>query len=202
LTKDYYAMVGMFASTRSFTNPDSHVSVVLEKPLIPREEFERYKAARSEHQAKELRVRIAIEEIVDEVKNAAVKESSHRIARYFLAARKVYQGGAPSADVASLANLTEEALRRWVDFLKPGDDVRGYLNEWNNAAPDKLASTARGYQDRFQKRFAEWEEKISKWRAEYRKALAENKPLPDKPKFEPGHDPPSNDPHSQAHPFL
>ncbi|MFN0123827.1 MAG: DUF1549 domain-containing protein, partial [Blastocatellia bacterium] len=34
LTKDYYAMVGMFASTRSFSNPDSHVSVALEKPLV------------------------------------------------------------------------------------------------------------------------------------------------------------------------
>src|SRR5262245_46909274 len=27
LTKDYYAMIGMFASTRSFTNPESHVSI-------------------------------------------------------------------------------------------------------------------------------------------------------------------------------
>src|SRR5262249_1036283 len=68
LTKDYYAMIGMFASTRSFTNPDSHVSVVLEKPLVPKEEFERYQAAKREHQEKERRVRIAIEEIVDEVK--------------------------------------------------------------------------------------------------------------------------------------
>jgi len=206
LTKDYYAMIGMFASTRSFTNPDSHVSVVLEKPLVPREEFERYKAARREHQAKELRVRIAIEEIIDEVKESAVKESSRRLADYFVAARKVYKGegqdGAPLADVASRANLNEEALRRWVDFLKPGDDVRGYLNEWNNATPDKLAATAQGYQERFQKRFAEWEEKISKWRAEYRKALAENKPLPDKPKFEAGDDRFFNDVYFEGGPFV
>src|SRR5215813_13722533 len=206
LTKDYYAMIGMFASTRSFTNPDSHVSVVLEKPLVPREEFERYKAARREHQAKELRARIAIEEIVDEVKESAVKESSHRLSDYFVAARKVYkaegQDGAPLADVASRANLNEEALRRWVDFLKPGDEVRGYLNEWNNATPDKLAASARGYQERFQKRFAEWEEKISKWRAEYRKALAENRPLPDKPKFEAGDDRFFNDVYFEGGPFV
>ena len=201
LTKDYYAMIGMFASTRSFTNPESHVSVVLEKPLVPKEEFERYKTARQEHQAKERRVRIAIEEIVDEVKENAVKESSQRLADYFLAARKVYQDGAPSADVARRANLNEEALRRWGDFLKPGDDVRGYLNEWNDAAPGKLASTARGYQDRFQKRFAEWGEKIGKWRAEYRKALAENKPLPDKPKFEAGDDRFFNDVYFAGGPF-
>src|SRR5215475_1736370 len=165
LTKDYYAMIGMFASTRSFTDPDSHVSVVLEKPLVPREEFERYKAARREHQAKELRARIAIEEIVDEVKESAVKESSRRLADYFVAARKVYKGegqdGAPLADVARQANLNEEALKRWVDFLKPGDNVRGYLNEWNNATPDNLAATARSYQELFQRRFGEWQEKIS-----------------------------------------
>src|SRR5215510_5729196 len=202
LTKDYYAMIGMFASTRSFTNSESHVSVVLEKPLVPKEEFERYKAASREHQAKERRVRIAIEEIVDEVKEREVKEGSHRLADYFVAAREVYQGGAPSADVASRANLNEEALRRWVDFLKPGDYVRGYLNEWNNATPDKLAATARGYQERFQKRFAEWEEKIGKWRAEYRKALAENKPPPDKPKFEAGDDRFFNDVYFEGGPFV
>jgi mono/diheme cytochrome c family protein len=201
LTKDYYAMIGMFASTRSFTNPESHVSVVLEKPLVPKEEFERYKTARQEHQAKDRRVRIAIEEIVDEVKENAVKESSRRLADYFLAARKVYQDGAPSADVARRANLNKEALRRWGDFLKPRDDVRGYLNDWNNAAPDKLASTARGYQDRFQKRLAEWGEKIGKWRAEYREALAENKPLPDKPKFEAGDDRFFNDVYFAGGPF-
>jgi mono/diheme cytochrome c family protein len=201
LTKDYYAMIGMFASTRSFTNPESHVSAVLEKPLVPKEEFERYKAASREHQAKERRIRIAIEEIVDEVKEGAVKENWSRLADYFVATREVYQGGAPLAEVARRANLNEEALRRWGDFLKPGDDVRGYLNEWNDAAADKLAATAQGYQDRFRKRFAEWEEKISKWRAEYRKALAENKPLPDKPKFEAGDDRFFNDVYFAGGPF-
>jgi mono/diheme cytochrome c family protein len=201
LTKDYYAMIGMFASTRSFTDPESHVSVVLEKPLVPRDEFENYKAARKDHQAKERRVRIAIEEIVDEVKERDVKEGSARLADYFVAARKVYQDGAPTADIARLANLNEEALRRWVDFLKPGDDVRGYLNEWNNAAAEKLAATAQGYQERFHKRFSEWQEKIGKWRAEYRNALAENKPLPEKPKFEAGDDRFFNDVYFAGGPF-
>src|SRR5262249_39702677 len=160
LTKDYYAMIGMFASTRSFTDPESHVSVVLEKPLVPKEEFERYKAAKKENQAKENRVRIAIEEIVDEVKKSAAKELPPRLADYFLAARKVYQEGAASADAARLMNLNEETLKRWVDFLKPGENVRGYLNDWNAASPDKLTATAQGYQERIQKRFLEWEEKV------------------------------------------
>jgi hypothetical protein len=206
LTKDYYAMIGMFASTRSFTKPESHVSEVLEKPLVPVEEFERYKAARREHQQKERRLRIAIEEILDEVKERAVKESLPHLADYFVAARKIYNGGgqdgAQLAGVARQANLSEEALKRWVDFLKPSDEVRGYLNEWNNATPDQLGAVARGYQDRFQKRFAEWEEKIGKWRPAYKMALAENKALPDKPKFEAGDDRFFNDVYFDGGPFA
>jgi len=76
------------------------------------------------------------------------------------------------------------------------------LDEWNKAPPDKLAAVARGYQERFQKCFAEWEEKIGKWRAEYRKALAENKPFPDKPKFEAGDDRFFNDVYFVRGPFV
>lgn len=202
LTKDYYSLIGVFASTRSFTNPDSHVSAVLEKPLVSKAEFERYQAARKEHQAKESRVRIAIEEIVDEAKDRAVKQHSPRLAEYFLAARKVYQDGATLADIARRTGLNEELLKRWVDFLKPGAEVRGYLNEWNAAAPDKMATTAQSYQERFQKRFAEWGEKISKWRTEYKKALAGNKTVPDKPKFEAGDDRFFNDVYFAGGPFA
>ncbi|MGE0128444.1 MAG: DUF1549 domain-containing protein [Blastocatellales bacterium] len=202
LTRDYYSLINIFGSTRSFSNPNSHVSAVLEKPLVPNAEFERYKAARKEHQAKENRVRIAIEEIVDEVKNHSVKQHSPRLAEYFLAARKVYQDSATLADIARRTGLNEELLKRWVDFLKPGAEVRGYLNEWNNAQPDKLATTAQSYHERFQKRFAEWSEKVNKWRADYQKALAENKPLPGKPTFEAGDDRFFNDVYFAGGPFA
>jgi mono/diheme cytochrome c family protein len=202
LTKDYYSMLGVFASTRSFTNPESHVSVVLEKPLAPKAEFERYLDAKKEHQARESRVRIAIDEIVTEVKDRAVEQYSAQLADYFLAARRVYHEGASLADAASQLGLNEEFLKRWVNFLKPGAEVRGYLNEWNMAAPDKLAATARGYQERFQKRFVEWSEKMSKWRTEYRKALSENKPLPGKPNFEAGVDRFFNDVYFSGGPFA
>src|SRR5262249_9064978 len=56
--------------------------------------------------------------------------------------------------------------------------------------------------ERFQKRFADWEEKIGKWRAEYRKALAENKSLPDRPKFEAGGERFFNDAYFQGGAFT
>src|SRR5581483_219106 len=189
LTKDYYSLVGIFASTRSFTNPESHVSVVLEKPLVAKEEFDRYRAKRAEHQDKEKRVRLAIEEISDGVKESAVRQNGPRLADYMLAANRLHHGGASVAEIAKQMNLSEEVLKKWVDYLKPEEITPQHLLEWRNASPEKLAETARGYQERFLKRLSEWDETVSKWRVEYRKALGgQKKSLPDKPKFEAGHD--------------
>ena len=188
LTKDYYAMTAMFASTKSFSNWESHVSVPLEKPLVPKAEFAKYQAAKKELAEKERRVKLATEDITDSVKEPLVKANAPRLAEFMLAARKVYQNGAKLEMIAKEANLPEGLLKRWVDYLKPSDEVRGYLNEWNDAKPDKLNDAAMAYQTRFQKRLAEWEAKFSEWRPKYQQALAENKSLPGKPTLEAGED--------------
>jgi mono/diheme cytochrome c family protein len=189
LTRDYYAMTGIFASTRSFTNPDSHVSLVLEKPLVAKAEFEKYTAARTAHQEKEKRARLAIEEIVDGVKNPWLKTLSPRMADYMLAAQKVYQNGADAGATAAEAKLDPEVLKRWVETLKPKDLTPQHLLEWRNAKADELPAIAKGYQDRFLTRLAEWEKEIAEWRGKYQQALAEQKPsVPDRPTFEAGED--------------
>ncbi|MDX2032779.1 MAG: PSD1 and planctomycete cytochrome C domain-containing protein [Blastocatellia bacterium] len=189
LTRDYYAMTGIFASTRSFTNPDSHVSIVLEKPLVPADEWAVFKAARKAHQAKERRERVAIEEILDAVKAPIVRRNGERLAEYMLAARRVYQESVPLADAAKAGNLEEEILKRWVEELKPGDLTPQHLLEWRGATAEKAPEVARGYQQRFLTRMADWNGQMEKWRVEYRKALAENKEtLPDRPTFEAGDD--------------
>jgi hypothetical protein len=188
LTKDYYSMTAMFASTKSFSNWESHVSVPLEKPLVPKAEFAKYQAAKKELAEKDKRVKLAIEDITDAVKEPLVKANASRLAEFMLAARKVYQNGATLEVVAQETNLPEDLLKRWVDYLQPSDKVRGYLNEWNDAKPDKLGEVAKNYQTRFQKRLAELKETLTKWRPEYQKALAENKPLPGKPALEAGED--------------
>ncbi|MFN0088474.1 MAG: PSD1 and planctomycete cytochrome C domain-containing protein [Blastocatellia bacterium] len=189
LTRDYYAMTGIFASTRSFTNPDSHVSVVLEKPLVPADEWTRYKEARKAHQEKERRERTAIEEILDEVKEPVVRRDGERMAEYMLATRRVYLENVPLAEAASARNLEAAILKRWVEALKPGDLTPQHLLEWRSAAPEGAAEVAAAYQRRFLARLAEWNEKIEKWRVEYRKALGEERAgLPERPKFEAGED--------------
>lgn len=189
LTRDYYSLVSIFASTRSFKNPDSHVSVVLEKPLVAKEEFERYQAQNRAHQAKVTRLRLAIEEIVDAEKERSTSQESLRLAEYLLAARKVYQDGASLAEVARAGKLAEEILKKWVEYLKPGDEVRHHLLEWQTAGQEKLSETALSYQRRFQQRFAEWNATVSQWRAQYQEAISKDaKSLPGKPQFEAGDD--------------
>jgi mono/diheme cytochrome c family protein len=188
LTKDYYAMTALFASTKSFSNWESHVSVPLEKPLVPKAEFAKYQAARKELAEKDKRVKLATEEITDAVKELLVKTNAPRLAEFMIAARKVYQNGAKLETVAQETKLPEDLLKRWVEYLKPSDKVRGYLNEWNDAKPDKLNEAALAYQTRFQKRLSEWQEKVADWRPKYQHALAENKPLPGKPSLEAGED--------------
>jgi mono/diheme cytochrome c family protein len=189
LTKDYYSLIGMFASTRSFTNPDSHVSVVLEKPLVPSAEWQQYQAAKKAHGEKQKRVRLALDVISDEVGEALVREHSRRLAAYMMAARRVYQDGEKAEGVALEARLKLELLQKWVNLLKPDpEQVRGYLNEWHAAPPGKLADVAQSYQTRFQKRWEEWQATIATWRQKYQEALSANKQLPDKPKFEEGDD--------------
>lgn len=106
------------------------------------------------------------------------------------------------SEVVGKSDLNKEALSRWVKFLKPSIVVRGYLNEWESAPDDKLASVAQGFEERFQKRFDEWREKLSKWRPLYRAALAENKLLPKKPIFEAGDDRFFNDVYFNGGPFA
>jgi mono/diheme cytochrome c family protein len=188
LTKDYYSMTAMFANTKSFSNWESHVSVPLEKPLVPKAEFAKYQAARKELAEKDKHVKLAMEDITDAVKEPLVKANAPRLAEFMIAARKVYQNGAKLEVVAQETKLPEDLLKRWVEYLQPSDKVRGYLNEWNDAKADKLNEVAMAYQTRFQNRFAVWKEKVSKWRPEYQKSLAENKPLPGKPTLEAGED--------------
>jgi cytochrome c553 len=189
LTKDYYSMINVFASTRSFSTPETHVSGVFEKPLVTKAEFEKYKTARSEHQAKELRAKTEIEEIVDSVREPAAKLLAPRVAEFMLAADKVYSGGAKAEDIAEQTKLPVESLKLWVNLLKPADLTPQHLLEWRKATPEKLAEVAQNYQQRFQTRLNEWLAEMAKWRASEKVIQEGKKKSPaSKPSFEAGDD--------------
>ncbi len=189
LTKDYYSMINIFASTRSFSNPDSHVSGLLEKPLVPKTEWEKYQADRKEHQAKQQKAQGEIEDIVDSVREPAAKQLALRTADFMLAAHKVYNDNAKPEDIAEQTKLPVEVLKRWVNALKPQDLTPQHLLEWRNARPDKLTEVAQSYQQQFQTRLNEWLEEMVKWRAAEKAAEPGKKKSPQsKPAFEAGDD--------------
>lgn len=188
LTRDYYSMIGIFASTRSFKDPNTFVATLLYKPLVPRAEYAAYEEKMKAHREAEKKLRFAREEILEGKKEAAVKELGLQLAEYMLAARKVYHDGAKLTETAQAQRLDASVLQKWVEYLKPSDQPRQHLLEWQEAAPEKLAEVARGYQQRFSERLKEWQPKIDEWRAKYKQALADGKPLPDKPTFVDGED--------------
>ncbi|MDQ3012070.1 MAG: DUF1553 domain-containing protein, partial [Acidobacteriota bacterium] len=186
LTKDYYSMIGIFASTRSFKAPKDFVSVPLTKPLVTKAEYAVYEKKLKEHRAAEKKLQLAKEEIVDRQKAVRIEKLKTQLTDYLMAARRIYQDGAKADEIAKALNLDAALLKKWADYLKPDLQPRQHLLEWHNA--ENPAATAQAYQQRFVARLDGWHKKVSDWRAKYQKALAENKPLPDRPGFEAGED--------------
>lgn len=188
LTRDYYSMISIFASTRSFRDPKEFVSPPLTKPLVPKTEYDSYEKALRLHNDRLKRVRFAIDEIIDSVKQPEAQTAAAQLAEIMLAARRVYEDGLELNDEAHKVKLSPEAFAKWVEYLKPGKP-REHLLEWERAATLERREVALGYQERFVKRLGEWDAKVSAWRRKYEDAVAANKsPLPDKPSFEAGHD--------------
>jgi hypothetical protein len=184
-TKDYYSLVSIFASTRSFKDPEAHVSKLLFVPLAPKAEYERYQ----EHQQKLSQNKMAIEDLLEEGKERYNLQLVPHLASYMLAAREVYSGGRKPAAAAMARGLKTEILEKWVKYLNAPGKVRPHLDQWRRATDADARRVALGYQTRYQQRLTDWNKKIADWRARARRMLLEmNMPPPPKPSFEPGED--------------
>ncbi len=181
LTKDYYSLISIFASTRSFKDAESHVSSLLFTPLVPKEEFERY----TEHKRKVSVKNMEIEDLTDEQIDSYRSQLIPHLAQYMLAARRVYSESADIAAAAKEKNLREDVLKKWVKYLKPNGEAQVHLDEWRGASEDRASEVARLYQERFEKQDADWSKRMAKWRATFKRMVAEmNMPPPDRPKFD------------------
>ncbi|MGH9632845.1 MAG: PSD1 and planctomycete cytochrome C domain-containing protein, partial [Bryobacteraceae bacterium] len=181
LTKDYYSLISIFASTKSFQDPTTHVAKLLYTPLVPEEEYEKY----TRHQEKVDLKAIEIEDLTDEQLEKRASELIPRLAEYMVAARRVYAGGSDASAVAKEQKLREDVLVKWVKYLKPTGESRIHLEQWHAAAPEKAAEVAQTYEAAFEKQFTAWSERLAKWRVRFRKMSAEkNMPPPPRPKFE------------------
>ncbi len=185
LTRDYYSLAGIFASTRSFRDPSQHVSTLLYRPLVPHEEFERYEAQQRIIKNKQIELDnmadVEIEDYIDSI--------AHRTADYMLGAREVYEGEMDPDKVTSARNLDRHLLEKWVAYLRPDGVPRGQLAEWRDAMDSRRNIVAGAYQKRFEATLKEWHHTIRRWRANAIELIRNGSmPPPPKPRFVPGRD--------------
>ena len=172
LQRDYYSMLGIFSSTRSFANPETRpVSDLLFKPLVEATIYDDYLAHRDRILAKELEITDILTRVVD--KHSQIYYP--KVKEYMLGARRVYVKGEPLAVVATRANLATVVLNRWVKFLKPKQNNPEYLTAWHEASDDSAEAVATRYQEKFDVQTAEWDIITSRWLESYRMHFRENK---------------------------
>ncbi len=172
LTKDYYSMVGMFASTRSFEKVNQGVASLLYRPLVPKDAYAAWQASQVQVAIQKLE----IERLIDTSSRPLAVQQAAQVADYMLAARSVYQGGVKLADAAASKHLDAPLLQSWVKFLEPpqpGDvkNLRPYLTDWHKASDETAAAVASGYQARYQASIADWDKERDKVYVSNRKKL-------------------------------
>jgi transposase-like protein len=185
LAKDYYSMVSMFASTRDFEKPEAFVSKLLYVPLVPANQYAKYKGQQDRMEA----LKTGMQAITSADTEQYVRKLSGSIADYMIAARGVYEGKRPEEEVAKTTGTDPALLKKWVKYLSEGSKAHPQLADWENAAADKQREVALAYQKRFQAQLEDWSKVLDKWRTEVMADLQKDAPaLPDKPKFEPAKD--------------
>lgn len=186
LTKDYYSMVAMFASTRDFEDWQEHVSKLLFVPLVPKEQY----AAYTSQQDKIRSLKLLMDDTAEQDANRYVHSLGARMADYMIAARSVYRDGAALEPTAAAGKLDAAVLAKWVGYLKEGSKAHLQLTAWDNAKPAELPTVAQNYQARFEAQMKDWDQVMAHWREKVQERLkAMDMPPPPKPEFEAAKDP-------------
>ena len=179
-TRDYYSLISIFASTKNFIDPQSHVTRMYFPPLVPQEEYERY----VEHTKALYNKAIELDEILDKEADQYDEVRTQQLSQYMLAARAVYSDGLPVSEAAHKYDLEKGILKKWVDYLASGKEGRPHLDDWYDNSKTQLIPTAQGYQFRFKERLEKWNKKLRDWRKGIRKRLKERLPMPPAPRPE------------------
>ena len=180
LQRDYYALTGIFASTRSFSDAQTHVSKLLFKPLVDPRIYEAYK----DHKEQRFYARFDIEDLVAGGADKHNDSVYPLLKDYMMSAREIIEDGASAAVLAKQKQLDEVMLDRWVGYLKPGNESAKHLDDWRQATKRDLDKVAGAYQKRFDERTEKWRKDLEKWRKTVKQMVKEaNMPPPPKPKF-------------------
>jgi cytochrome c553 len=165
-SKDYYSLISIFASTRSFEEAEPHVSKLLYTPLVPEKLYDDFKRHRLEIIYKHLDVDEALAEYLE--KHAV--DLNTRLADYMVAAREIEENGAGALTLASERHLDPAVLGKWAAYLKTTDPAREHLAEWRNASKDQWRQVAAAYQERALKQLNDWIDSQKKFRERVRES--------------------------------
>ena len=144
LTKDYYSLASIFASTASYDDPEHDGASFAVTPLVRKDIGERY----LEQQKKIQGTRRVISTLTSAGPSEYIlKNLVPRLAEYMIAARGVYQEGRPLDQSAKKNNLDPERLEKWVAYLKPSSEPRAHLDAWRQAGAAERRAVAQRYQD-------------------------------------------------------
>ena len=175
-TRDYYSMMGMFASTTDFSDTKGGVAKLLYVPLVDKNIYEEYKAG----QAQVDRKRAAREMVEEDAQLERNRKLAPQVAEYMLAAWKIHNNHTPVSAAAEAAKLDERILDKWVKTLEPVG-APPYLDAWIQSKPENLEAAAAAYQQQYTDKLNAWSKQIEKWREKTQKALAGTGAPPAKP---------------------
>ena len=181
-TEDYYSLASIFASTKQLSKLEGITSKIYLAPLVPKDIADRYE----EYQKKITEKKEAIAEIVEAEADRYAARLRPRLADYMVAARRVYDSKDSAQEIASTDRLEVRVLEKWVEYLKPSEEVRPHLERWYQAATADQARIAQDYQREFELTAKEWDETRADWKSKVAAALKEGTAPPEKPKFKAG----------------
>lgn len=172
LTRDYYGLASIFASTKAFRNlgRPGAVSYLHYTPL-DKEAAVRY----DEHRRRIDETFIAAEEALAEDHCARSGALREQLADYLAAAYEVRTKGTTKRAVDW--SLLEKFL--CLDGLKI----------WEEANDGNIEALARQYADQYQARAHQWDERLARWLSRYKEEVIQDRDRPGKPVFDPVDDP-------------
>jgi cytochrome c553 len=175
LTKDYYGLASIFASTKDFRNlgrPGS-VSYIYYAPLDPAA-YAKYQAHRWRLYGKEIEMEEAMAE-------DATRENTllrPKIGAFLTAAWKVRHKGLTVAAAAEEQGLETKQLEKWVAWLKSAD-----LKKWDEATEQNLDAVVKEYQEAYLASGKKWDDQLAGWRRRFTTEVANDRDIPERPKF-------------------
>src|SRR5262249_20055877 len=173
LTKDYYSLASIFASTEAFRNlgRPGAVSYIYYAPLDPAA-YSRYQEHRWQMYGKQLEMEDAMAE--DWTREYGLLRP--RIAELLTAAWKVERHGAKSEDAI---------VDKWARWLQSADDKarQGYLKKLFDATDTTVAQVAKEYQENYIKAATRLDGQLDNWRKRMAIEVVQDRDLPERPKI-------------------